>query len=194
MNLIQQAKSLSPLRKNQQLMAFYMLFVAALMIAIIAKQYISIFGAEGIVLKDYALSLYGLILLFPFLGKWVTQNPMKTFHISIVLEIIATIGYYLSTKNYYPEHILIISTFILVTSNLIMNPLVTKVDSQVIDGCAEYSLFKTKLSSIYTALGALFGGFILLFDVSVELSIFIVLTLLPISRYYRNKVFKEIYL
>ena len=190
MNLIQQAKSLSPLRKNQQLMAFYMLFVAALMIAVIAKQYISLFGAEGIVLKDYALSLYGLILLFPFLGKWVTQNPMKTFHISIT----ATIGYYFSTKNFYPEHILVISTFILVTSNLIMNPLVTKVDSQVINGCADYSLFKTKLSSIYTALGALFGGFILLFNVSVELSILTVLALLPISRYYRNKVFKEIYL
>ena len=75
-----------------------------------------------------------------------------------------------------------------------MNPLVTKVDSQVIDGCADYSLFKTKLSSIYTALGALFGGFILLFNVSVELSILTVLALLPISRYYRNKVFKEIYL
>lgn len=193
MNLYKEAKNLSQIRKNQQLMTFYMLFVAALMIAVIAKQYISIFGAEGVILKDYLISLYGLILLVPFIGKWVTSNPMKTFRYSVILEVIATLGYYISTKGYYPEIILILSTVILISTNLMMCPLITKVDSQVINGEDNYSLFKSKMDSVYTAIGSIFGALILMLNIPLDFTIFFMFTMLFMSRYYRNKVFQEVY-
>ncbi len=192
--MFQEIKKLSALRKNQQLMSFYMLFVQALLLAYTAKAYVVVFGADGLIAKDYLISLFGLILLIPFLGKTVNKYPIKTFHMAVILEIFAVFCYYLTNIQILPELFLPLGTLILMSSVFIMRPLVTRVDSQVTNACPEYSLLKSKLDQIYIAVGAIFGLAFLGLDISSSFVIPLLIILLLISRYYRNLVFKEIYL
>lgn len=193
MSILNEISSLSTIRKNQQLMSFFMLFVATLMVALVAKTYINLFGADGLILKDYSVSIYGLIIFIPFLGKYVNNNPLFIFKISVVLELTSISMYFLANKNILPEFCVIFGTFSLITSNLIMKPLVTRIDSEITNGCPNYSLLKSKLDNLYTALGALFGALILFASIPFEFTIFTICILLLISRFYRNKVFNEIY-
>jgi hypothetical protein len=193
MSLRNDIEELSPLRKNQQLMSFYMLFVASLMLAYTAKTYISVFGANGVILKDYAICLFSLILLIPAFGKIATKYPIKTFYYCVVLEFIAMGGYFIASENLHPEIILPLSTTVLMTSVYALRPIVTRVDSLVTDGCAEYSLIKSKLDSIYLSTGSLFGGLFIIYDISSYITMPLLIISLLASRYYRNLVFNEIY-
>ncbi len=174
-------------------MSFYMLFVAALLIAYSANSYVNVFGAKGLILKDYALTSLGLILLIPALGKVINKHPLSVFHLSVILEVLAVLGYFLTDKGFYPVITLPFSTFLLMLSVYCMRPLVTCVESKVINGSAKYSLLKSKLEAIYTALGSLFGATFVYFDVSTSYTISLLFVTLLLSRYYRNKVFLEIY-
>ena len=65
MNLIKEVAALSPLRRNQQIMSFYLLFVNALLGAAIVMLYVDLFNADGLVLKTMRCQY--LALLFSFL-------------------------------------------------------------------------------------------------------------------------------
>ena len=192
-DLVKEIKALSPLRKNQQLMTFYMLFVGVILIAFTARLYSELFGIEGLILKDYAISLFGLIILYKKIGETVNKNPMETFKLSVKIEIIALVGYFIANKGFMPEAILIISTVCLISTNLMMKPLIIKVDSQVTQACSEYSVLKAKLDNIYIAFGAFVGGILLLGGIPMEISFCIMIGALIMSRHYRFLVFSEIY-
>jgi hypothetical protein len=193
MKILKEISNISNLRKNQQLMSFYMLFVATLLFAFTAKTYYDLFGANGLILKDYSISIYSLIIFIPFIGNYVNKNPLFIFKISVVLELTAITLYFLANKKIQPELCLILGTFFLITSNLIMKPLVTRVDSEITGGCPKYSLLKSKLDILYSALGSVVGGTIVLISVPSEYTITVMVIMILISRYYRNKVFTEIY-
>jgi hypothetical protein len=193
MSLLLEIKALSEIRKNQQIMSFYILFANALLIAYTAKAYVINFGAEGLILKDYAISTLGLMLLIPVIGKAINKHPMSVFHLSIALEVLALLGYFLTNKGIHPTIILPISTFILMVSVFLMRPLVNRVNSLIVDGCADYSLLDSKLSAIYTVLGSIFGTAIIYFDISTNYTVILLLVILLVSRFYRNKVFSIVY-
>ena len=68
--------ALSPLRRSQQIMSFYLLLVNALLGAAIVMLYVDLFNADGLVLKNCALSVLGLAIFIPALGKMAKEHPM----------------------------------------------------------------------------------------------------------------------
>jgi hypothetical protein len=193
MSVIQEVKSLSPLRKNQQIMSFFLLFVNAMLIAVTTSLYIKAFGTEGLILKDYAISLYGLILFIPILGKLAMQYPLRAFTVALFLEAASVIAYFLVSKSFHEHLLLPIATLCIISSSLIMRPILVQVDSLVTNGCSNYSLLKSKLDALYTSIGALFGGYCIFANVSISFSIIIYATSLVMARYYRKKVLDEIF-
>ena len=193
LKLIKEIRELSDLRKHQQLMSFYMLFVGALLLAFTATLYIDLFGSEGLIYKDYFISLFGLVALIKKVGDKSIEDPMATFRFAVKLEFIAMFGYFLANKGFLSEYILIASTICLISANVAMKPLIIKVDSQVTNACSKYSGLKSKLDYFYAALGAVVGGVLFASKLPVELSFCLMVGSLMLSRYYRLLVFKEIY-
>jgi len=193
MQIINEIKALSTLRKNQQLMSFYMLFVNALIIACTATFYVEFFGSEGLILKDYAVSLLGLMLFIPMFGRFATSKPLRTFTIAVVLELLSVTGYLLTSLGVAPEMCLIVATYCIVQSGVIMRPINTQVDSIVTAGSASYSLLKSKLDALYTAISAAVGASFVLLGVSKTATVAMLAASLICSRYYRKRVLKEIY-
>jgi hypothetical protein len=193
MLIISEIKALSEVRKNQQIMTFYILFYHALLIAYTAKAYIINFGAEGLILRDYAISILGLMLLIPIIGKAINKHPLGIFYLSLGLEAVSLLGHFLTHQSIYPTIILPLSTFLLVISIYLMRPLVNRINSLIINGCADYSLLDSKLSAIYTVLGSILGSATIYFDISANYTVILLLITLLISRYYRNKVLSIFY-
>jgi len=69
------------------------------------------------------------------------------------------------SQSIYAPVMLLTSSFLIFASNLLMNPILNQVESIVTDGCAQYSLLKSKMNGIYTAVGAGVGAAFVLFDV-----------------------------
>lgn len=193
MSLVTEIKAMTRIQKNQQAMEFYMVFVKALFLLFSAVSYVKHFGAEGLVMKDYAVAIIGLFIIFPFVGRAVKSFPMTVFRYSVVMEIVALLGFYLVSIEIYPEPILLSSSFILVFSNTIMLPLRTQVESIVIGGCPDYSVTTSKLLNIYVGLSAIVGAFTLWLGISTDYIVIALIISILASRYYRNKVFTEVF-
>tara|TARA_Y100001936_G_scaffold250315_1_gene302778 strand:- start:451 stop:1089 length:639 start_codon:yes stop_codon:yes gene_type:complete len=193
MSIISEIKELSELRKNQQIMSFYLLFVNALMLAISTKFYIALFTGDGLILKNYAISLLGLLILVPAIGKFAIDRPILTFRISVVLEAFSCLGYFLTSFSIFAELSLVTASFLVFASGLIMRPIYTQMDSIVTNGCKNYSLLKSKLDGLYTAIGAFVGAMFILLDIPTVAAISLLTITLGMARYYRNKVVNEIY-
>jgi len=101
MSLIKEFRALTPLRRNQQIMSFFLLFVNALMLATSMTFYVDLFGSEGLILKNYAFSLLGLLILIPFLGRFAISKPLLTFRIGIAMEVISCAGYFMVSQSIY---------------------------------------------------------------------------------------------
>ena len=82
--IVKEIGQLSDLRRHQQLMSFYMLFVAALLLAFTDKLYIELFGAEGLIYKDYFISLFGLVALIKILQ--ISQLKIQWQHLDLLLS------------------------------------------------------------------------------------------------------------
>jgi len=192
-NIIKEVAALSPLRRNQQIMSFYLLFVNALLGAAIVMLYVDLFNADGLVLKNYALSVLGLAIFIPALGKMAKEHPMRTFHIAIGFEVLAFVFYMLTIYDVFPHVILPIATIVTYSSNIIMSPILNQTTSIVTAGCADYSLLKSKLDMLYTAIGAAVGACFVIFDVHLTVVMVSYASALAMARYYRHKVLTEIY-
>lgn len=193
MSLISDIKALSRLQKNQQIMSFYLLFVNALMVAVTTLLYVELFEAEGMVLKTYIASVYGLIILIPALGKWAQQSPMTTFKVALFMEVLSIGAYVLVSLDMYAVYLLPLASALILSSNLIMKPILTQVSSIVTNGCAHYSLVSSKLDAVYTAVGAGVGILFILFDIPNTLSIIVLFASLLMARLYRKRVLEEVY-
>tara|TARA_R110001583_G_scaffold174017_2_gene328224 strand:+ start:4148 stop:4795 length:648 start_codon:yes stop_codon:yes gene_type:complete len=193
MNILDEVKGLSPLRKNQQLVVFYMLFVNAMIIACTATFYVEFFGSDGLILKDYAISVLGLMLFIPVFGRFSTSKPLRTFKIALTLEFVSVVGYLMTSIGVAPQACLIVASYCVVQSGIIMRPINTQVDSLVTAGCADYSLLKSKLDALYTAVGAAVGASFLLLGASKVTVVIMLGISLACSRYYRKRVLVEIY-
>jgi len=193
MSLFYQFLELSALRKNQQFMSFYLLFVNTLLVACTATFYIDLFGTEGLILKGYIISVFGLILLLPMMGKYIQNDPLLTFKIALGFEVISMVGYLMVANDYYPHIALPIATLTLVSSGLIMRPILTQVDSIVTNGCKDYSMLKSRLDALYTAIGAMVGAIFILTNVPPYLSLLVLNTSLITARIYRKRVLDEVY-
>lgn len=193
MSLITDIKALTPIQKNQQFMSFYLLFVNALLIATTTLFYVDLFGADGMILKSYIASVYGLVLLIPALGKWAQSNPLRTFKVALLLEVMSIVSYVLVTLDYYAMYFLPLASAFILSSGLIMRPILTQVSSIVTNGCAHYSLVSSKMDSIYTSIGAGVGILFVLFDVPNTVSIITLALALGMSRLYRKRVLEAIY-
>lgn len=193
MSLISDINTLSRLQKNQQIMSFYLLFVNALLVAVTTLLYVDLFGAQGMVLKTYIASVYGLIILIPALGTWAQQSPMTTFKVALFMEILSISAYTFVSFDVYPMYLLPVASALILSSGLIMRPILTQVSSIVTNGCAHYSLVSSKLSAIYTAIGAGIGIVFVLFDVPNTLSIVVLFVSLMMARLYRKRVLEEVY-
>ena len=185
--------SLTPLRKHQQIMAFFLIFVNAMMIAITTILYIEVFGAEGMILKNYAISLYGLILLVPMFGRFAIANPLTAFKIAIAFEILSIVCYLFANNSVAETVTLPLGSVFVISSGLLMRPILTQAESIVTAGCGEYSLLKAKLDSVYTAIGAFFGGFMVLMATPITVMIGLFAFTLIFARYYRKLVLDEIF-
>lgn len=193
MTLFQELNELSPLRKNQQIMSFFLLFVNALLVAVSTIFYVRIFGSDGLILKNYAISLLGLLILIPVLGKIAIKKPLATFHFCVFLEALSVIGYILVAQDIYAPFMLLTASFFIFASNLLMKPVLTQVDSIVTNGCGEYSLIKSKMDNIYLAIGALIGALFIILSIPIIFAVIAYSTALGFARYYRHKVLIEIY-
>lgn len=194
MSIIEEIKALPSLRRNHQLSAFYMLYVNALIIACTATFYVAFFGAEGLILKDYVISLLGLMLFVPVFGKFCTFKPLRTFKIAVSLEAISISGYLMTSLDIMPQTSLIVASYCIVQSNILMRPINNQIDSIVTAGCADYSLLKSKLDALYTAVGAAVGASFLLLGVSKTATVVMLGASLFLCRYYRKRVLTEIYI
>jgi hypothetical protein len=193
MGVIEELRSLSPLRKNQQQAGFYLLFVNALIIACTASFYVKEFGSEGLVLKDYAVSLLALMLFVPLFGRLVTAKPLNTFKVAVGLEVMSVIGYFMTSLGVMPKVSLLAASFCVVQAGIIMRPTLNQVDSIVTNGSACYSLLKSKLDALYMAVGAMVGASFLLLEVSKTITVLVLGVSLLCSRFYRKRVLNEIY-
>ncbi len=193
MSLITECRELSTLRKNQQIMSFFLLFVNALLVATSTTFYIDIFTSDGLILKNYATSLLGLLILMPFLGRFAMNNPILTFRIAIILEFLSCIGYIMVSQSMYESFMLLTASFLIFSSNLLMRPILTQVDSIVTDGCKDYSLLKSKLDGIYTAIGAGIGAAFILLSIPMVYAVVLYIASLALARLYRNRVLIEVY-
>jgi hypothetical protein len=192
-SVISEIKELSPLRKNQQIMSFFLLFVNAMLVAITTNLYLKIFGGEGLILKNYAISMYGLILFIPILGRLAFKYPLRAFVWALSLEAMSVLGYFLSSQSYHEQLFLLLASFCVISSTLIMRPILVQTDSLITNGCANYSLLKSKMDALYTAIGALFGGYCVLTNVSLSITITIFAASLIMARFYRKRVLDKIY-
>lgn len=174
-------------------MSFYLLFVNALMVAVTTLLYVELFEAEGMVLKTYIASVYGLIILIPALGKWAQQSPMTTFKVALFMEVLSIGAYVLVSLDMYAVYLLPLASALILSSNLIMKPILTQVSSIVTNGCAHYSLVSSKLDAVYTAVGAGVGILFILFDIPNTLSIIVLFASLLMARLYRKRVLEEVY-
>lgn len=193
MSLLQEIRFLSPLRKNQQIVSFFLLFVNAMMLAITTILYIKTFGAEGLVIKGYSESLYGLVLLIPFFGRFALKHPMIAFNIALCLEVLSVILYILTSQNVMPSITLPLATTFVLSSNLLMRPINIQANSIINAGSSTYSLLSSKLDASYTAIGAMVGGLFIFFNAPTIVMITCFALTLIASRYYRKKVLIEIY-
>lgn len=193
MTLWKEFGALSPLRKNQQIMSFFLLFVNALLLAVSTIFYVDLFDSDGLILKNYAVSLLGLLILVPALGKIAIKRPLATFHFSVCLEALSCIGYFLVAQDVYAPVMLLTASFLIFFSNLLMKPILTQVDSVVTNGCGTYSLLKSKMDNIYIAIGALIGVLFIVLSVPTMFAVIAYSAALGFARYYRHKVLTEIY-
>lgn len=193
MNFIQQLRELSPLRRNQQKMAFCLLFVNALLGATSVTLYVELFTSDGLVIKNYIVSVAGLALFIPVLGRVTTTHPLQVFYVCIGLEIISMIAWYGVLFSPYPHPSLLLASATIVGSNLAMSPILKQVDSIVTDGCAHYSLLSTRLSAAYTALAAGIGSAFVYFSLPLSVNVTVFACALFMARYYRMLVLKGIY-
>lgn len=193
MYLIKEIRELSSVRKHNQLVGLFLILTNALLVAYTLKAYVAHFGANGLVVKDYIIQVYSLLLLVPLFGRLVSKSPMITLKIAIAGDVLVLIGY--TTVNYLgtAPYLLVSTTVLLVTCTLMVRPSLEKVNASVNNGCPTYSLLKVRLDAIYTALGAGLGLSLVYLDVSNYVTLSILTVTLLSCRHYRLKVFRVIY-
>lgn len=193
MIFIDQLRALSPLRRNQQKMAFCLLFVNALLGATSITLYVDLFTSDGLIVKNYIVSVAGLALFVPLLGRMTTTRPLQVFYTCVVLEGISMLAWYATLYSPYPHVALGIASAAIVSAGLAMSPILKQVESIVTDGCADYSLLSTRLSAAYTALAALIGAAFVYYSLPLVVNVTVFSLALAMARYYRKRVLDDIY-
>lgn len=193
--MLQQLKGLTQLQLEHIYVLWSLIIINTFLVAFSTLTYIELVEAQGLVIKDYLSSAYGLVLVLPFIGRWNKKNPMGCLWWSITLELLAMLGFvYVSyTRNDGTVEVLIISTVLLLSGNFLARGLNTKVNSSVIHGCTDYSNLIVSTSALCTALMAGFGLLVIYYGANMSIILMLLIGSIMVSRYYKIRVFKIVY-
>lgn len=191
--MIKEFNNLSYVRRYTVYNVFLVSIVNAFLIAITLTLVIELFGADGAMFKTYAANLWPLILLVPFLGGLTSKNPKKAIRYSIVAEFSGLTCFSISQYGYKPEIFFILGFAINVTSNILMTPPRTQLNSIVINGEKDFSIFIEKVKSFSLATGSILGLMVIYFEIDILANIIGMFISLALSRYFVVKIFDEVF-
>lgn len=190
--MINEIKELTRLRKYFLLYQFFTKATNVFLIAITIKLISTMFGDFGLILKDYAVPLIGLLIFLPYISGYIIDHPLKCFTVVVALEILSIVGYSLAELGFYPEITLVFSIFVLTASNTVVAPLRAKNTSEVIGGCKSYSILSERLNAVSMALLTLVGIALLTYGIPTTLNIVLSVICLLASRLVYVVVLKEL--
>jgi len=186
--------SLSPQRKQQQMAKCCVMVAGALTVVLTTKTIIGLWGADGAIYKEYVYSLYTLLILaIGPLSSYPPKHALKCMKTTIITDFVAISLATIAALGYYSEPIIILSIWMIITTNVLMRSIGSTVESKVVNGDDEYALLDTKLNSTYIAAGAIVGGLFLYFSVSVLLVGILAAGALMVCRVNRVKLIEYYY-
>ncbi|AFI55381.1 hypothetical protein TSMG0098 [Halocynthia phage JM-2012] len=184
---------LSVIQKDYLWVTLSLIFINTFLIAYTIITYINIVGSQGMVIKEYLVSAFGLILVLPYIGRMNKAYPIRCLKVAIVLEVGCMLGYTYVSFNPEAIYVLFISTFALVCANILSRSMNTKVGSYVVAGCDDYSNLITSYSALCTGVCSLIGLVLMYYEVNVIVVLVLLNVSILVSRHYKLKVFKVVY-
>ena len=192
MKIINQLSELSPLRKYYLAYQFFTKSTNIFLIAITIRLITGQFGEDGLILKDYMIPVLGLFIFVPFLSNYIIDNARKCFKWIIVVEVFSLLMYIAAEKGIFPEITLILGIVTLTVSNVFVNPLRVKNNSQVVDNDKNYSILSERINSVFTVLLSSIGALLLIFDIRSDVNIVLTIIFVLLSRFTYLKVLDEL--
>lgn len=186
-------RSLSKLQFDYLMISLSIIFINTFLIAITTLMYVSLVGAEGLIIKEYLFAAAGLVLILPYIGRFNKKYPIRSLKITICLDFMWLAGYTYVVYDPTAMWTLFISTSLLVVGNFLCRSLNTKVGSSVINGCDDYSNLLTSTSALCTGLSALIGLLVMYYEVSTYIVMFGLVITSLFNRYYKLQVFPVVY-
>ncbi len=191
--MIKEFKELSNIRKYTVYNAFLVALVNAFVVAITLTLVIDLFGADGAMFKQYATNIWPLLIVIPFFGNLTSKDPRKFIRLSVIAELLSLGLFACAEYGYYPNVTFILALSILLTSNVLMNPPRTQVNSIIINGEKDFSIFLEKIRSMSLAIGSIVGLGVIYFELDILVNIVGMFICLVASRFFVIKLFDEVF-
>tara|TARA_B100000700_G_scaffold252166_1_gene283531 strand:- start:10625 stop:11356 length:732 start_codon:yes stop_codon:yes gene_type:complete len=191
--VIKEFKELSQIRKYTVYNAFLVALVNAFVIAITLTLVIKLFGADGAMFKQYATNIWPLLIVIPFFGNLTSKDPRKFIRLSVIAEILSLVLFAAAQYGFYSSITFVSGLAVLLTSNVLMNPPRTQVNSIIINGEKDFSIFLEKIRSMSLALGSIVGLGVIYFELDILVNIIGMFICLVASRFFVIKLFDEVF-
>lgn len=188
-----QLQNLSKLRK---LHLAYSLLVAGCNVFLIAVTVVLIvkyFGDLGIIIRDYSIPIFGLLLFLPKISQYIADNPFKCYPYIVTIEIGAVVGYMAVAQGIpHAVPVLLFSMFMLGSSNTLVRPLRAANASLVVAGDKEYAVLAERFSSITLVIITGIGIAMTTYEVNTMVNAVLSITFMALSRWVYHHFLMEL--
>lgn len=168
-------------------------FTGTIMVAILTMEIVMNFTADIVLLKNYLVQAPTLLILVPFISRWMRNNPIACYRIKGVLSISGLVGLLIvelvdASKIWY-----LVDAGLVSIIALLMMIHKSYYKSAVVNKCKEYSEtcgYVEMFNNItYVALGVI----LVTFTIPTVYLLMLVIPLECIERWLENKCVDEVY-